>query len=258
MKKTRDERYYYRGGAGGRAWCHLQVYRGGAGELLAICTELADNPGMSVTNAAEQIAHAVWEQEGRPAAFVWIEHYPPAGRGDMLESWSAVRFRQGHDGHFADPQWQPVTQDEVEAAITQAEPQDLPAAWHALIAPLLQIDCARCGRPLTASDLLAGARLCSTCQESTSAVARPRNDDPELAAARAAWQQRYNAHEVRLDLSPEQRARLLQALAGPRSLWSFSAAELQDLVARLEGFQTADEVQAFLDGTGDDPPGYFT
>ena len=63
---------------------------------VIVCTELTDNPGQSITNAAEQIAAEVLENNPHvfdPFAlasiaglsydkpFVWIEHYEDGARG---------------------------------------------------------------------------------------------------------------------------------------------------------------------------------
>lgn len=46
--------------------------------VAVIATELSDNPGMSITNAAEYAASEVCRQlEIDPYQLVWIEHYPP-------------------------------------------------------------------------------------------------------------------------------------------------------------------------------------
>jgi hypothetical protein len=61
-------------------WCRLRVYRQpGMARLLMVATEAADNPGASITNAAEGLWTRAWEefmpqQQGPPLA---VEHYPP-------------------------------------------------------------------------------------------------------------------------------------------------------------------------------------
>lgn len=50
--------------------------------FVVILTELADNEGMSVTNAAEEIAAAVVLANALPTSrTVWIEHYEDGARG---------------------------------------------------------------------------------------------------------------------------------------------------------------------------------
>jgi hypothetical protein len=71
--------------------CRVRIYRpdlpeakpGSAArdEAVVICTELKDNPGMSVTNSAEQIAGEVISFHRLPTPLVWIEHYEDGARG---------------------------------------------------------------------------------------------------------------------------------------------------------------------------------
>jgi hypothetical protein len=48
---------------------------------VVVCTELPNNPGMSITNAAEQIAAEVIKGHRLPTPLVWIEHYEDEARG---------------------------------------------------------------------------------------------------------------------------------------------------------------------------------
>ncbi len=48
---------------------------------VVVCTELPNNPGMSITNAAEQIAAEVISGHRLPTPLVWIEHYDDGARG---------------------------------------------------------------------------------------------------------------------------------------------------------------------------------
>ena len=48
---------------------------------MVICTELPDNPGMSVTNSAERIAGEVISFHRLPTPLVWVEHYEDGARG---------------------------------------------------------------------------------------------------------------------------------------------------------------------------------
>jgi len=60
------------------ARCHVRVWEGTGRLPVVIATELEDNPGTSITNAAELVASQVWEQLLPHAreGFVWIERYP--------------------------------------------------------------------------------------------------------------------------------------------------------------------------------------
>jgi hypothetical protein len=69
--------------------CSIWIYRpdlpveGSAArdEAVVICTELKDNPGMSVTNSAERIAGEVIDFHRLPTPLVWKEHYQDGARG---------------------------------------------------------------------------------------------------------------------------------------------------------------------------------
>jgi len=69
--------------------------------VVAIVTELSDNPGMSITNAIEDVALAVCERTGIPFKdLVLIEHYPKRGVGEInKETFDLVTF----DGDGVNP-----------------------------------------------------------------------------------------------------------------------------------------------------------
>jgi hypothetical protein len=79
---------------GGR--CRVRIYDATTVVPVIVCTELTDNPGQSITNAAKQIAAEVLENHPHvfdPFAlasiaglsydkpFVWVEHYEDGARG---------------------------------------------------------------------------------------------------------------------------------------------------------------------------------
>src|ERR1700683_2515523 len=68
--------YRYRGFHGCQSHCGLEIIRTQCGKTVVIATELADNPGKSVTNVCEYLASWVCvEFEIDPSSLVWIEHY---------------------------------------------------------------------------------------------------------------------------------------------------------------------------------------
>jgi hypothetical protein len=74
-----DRELRYQGRDGRPALCRLRVFAGLVG-TVAILTELARNPGMSVTDAAEEaIAAAAGilreDLAQDPGTVVWLEHY---------------------------------------------------------------------------------------------------------------------------------------------------------------------------------------
>jgi hypothetical protein len=245
MDQIRDEQYHF-DGPGGPAWCHLQVYQGADGAVLALATEGADNPGVSITAWADRLAHAVWREAGAPPVFTWIEHYPPDLRAGLAESFALVQFGQAPDGTFTTPRWQPLTRDTVEALLTA--PEGTVGVGGSLPPQHLRLACVTCGQPLAVSEVLAEARQCAACAsgQPSQAVQAAEGTDEDLAAARAAWLERTNAHEIRLGLTRRQRAALRGALQGQRSLWSFSAAELSAMVEQLERLEDVAAVRAFL------------
>lgn len=76
---------------GGR--CRIRIYQRDGELPVVVCTELDDNTGMSITNAAEMVASQVldshrhdfpaYHSSGKP--FVWIEHYQTGSRGTRTD-----------------------------------------------------------------------------------------------------------------------------------------------------------------------------
>jgi hypothetical protein len=213
---------------------------------VALATELPDNPGVSITAWADHLAHQVWQEVEEPPVFTWIEHYPSDMRVGLDESFALVQFTQAPDGTFTTLRWQPLTQETVEALLDA--PEGKAGVGGSLPPQHLRLVCATCGQPLAVSEVLASAHLCAACAAGQPRVGEPEDagTEEELAAARAAWLERTNAHEIRLGLTRPQRAALRGALQGHRSLWSFSAVELYALVEQLERLPDAAAVQAFL------------
>ena len=111
--------YTYPSNFGGDAKCDLEIIRGET-TTLVICTELADNPGTSVTNAAERIATRLCHEDPTiaPEGLIWVEHYPErsAGPGRPLpESWDLVTFTDRDGRTFRRPAWRHSTAEEVQA-----------------------------------------------------------------------------------------------------------------------------------------------
>jgi len=81
-----EYRHPFVGLLGREAVCHVRVYRHG-GQVVVVLCELPDNPGTSVTNAAEIIADEVWALEGRPPLdrYIVVEHYPPLPSAAVLQ-----------------------------------------------------------------------------------------------------------------------------------------------------------------------------
>ena len=72
--------------------CRARVYDGPAGPVLVL-SELPDNPGASVTNAAEIVACAAVEQLGlSPARVTVVEHYPHAAGDWRHDTFDRVTY----------------------------------------------------------------------------------------------------------------------------------------------------------------------
>lgn len=67
-------------------------------------TELPDNPGTSITNAAENLANEICKRYGiSHKDLVWIEHYPPCDKWD--ETFDLVKFEYSPSAGFHSPRW---------------------------------------------------------------------------------------------------------------------------------------------------------
>lgn len=120
MKLWIDIVMAYRGYHGCPSKCGVQIYEPTQpGETyVAIYTELDDNPGTSVTNAAETIATGIWKLLERPTrGIVFIERYRDralvGGRPMFKEHFDRVTFEL-IQGRFARPRWRRVSKEEIE------------------------------------------------------------------------------------------------------------------------------------------------
>lgn len=100
------------------ARCRLRVYTEEGKQPIVVASELASNPGMSITNAAGVLAWAVYTMLERPElGMYWIEHYGPFSYGDGIycepENWAHVSFTRGPMA-FHNPVWYPLTREAVE------------------------------------------------------------------------------------------------------------------------------------------------
>jgi hypothetical protein len=84
---------------------------------VVICSELADNPGASVTNAAEAMATQVRDRYLKGRTMVWVEHYPPEAHGGEPETFDSVEFYERPDGSFSTPKWKHLGRKGLEILI---------------------------------------------------------------------------------------------------------------------------------------------
>ncbi len=109
-------RFEYRTGLATLSVCRLRVYESWAGMVL-LASELADNPGPSITNSAEALATALAERYGIDAGrAVFIEHYDQASyRGLRREpTFDAVSFTWA-GGRALMPRWSRLSEADLGA-----------------------------------------------------------------------------------------------------------------------------------------------
>jgi len=117
-----------------RSQCRIRIYSPDDPKdaPVVICSELANNLGTSVTEAAQIIAGEVIEHHGlsRP---VWIEHYPPEATNGRDETFDLVAFSSSYEvrqiprggggarhHNIGKPSWKSVDRKTLEALIGQS------------------------------------------------------------------------------------------------------------------------------------------
>ncbi len=122
-------RYVHPTPQGGR--CRIRIYLSDDEHdaPVVVCSELPNNPGMSITNAAERIAAEVIGGHRLSTPLVWIEHYPPeARRPGAEETFDLVLFSSyevedlgAYAGEerkrIGEPSWKPLDRRSVETLI---------------------------------------------------------------------------------------------------------------------------------------------
>jgi len=121
MRLAEDRLLEYRGYHGCKSECRIRLYEGEGKPPVVIATELDSNPGTSVTNRAEAIAHLMWQYlERPPAGMVFIENYPDrcfiGDRPMMRESFDLVSFEWG-SGRPEKPVWRRISRSQVETIL---------------------------------------------------------------------------------------------------------------------------------------------
>lgn len=97
---------------------------------VVVCTELEENPGMSINNAAEGIAAEVISSNSLPIPVVWIEHYEHGARGTLQDpqTFELVIFSSyevedlgsylgEHRKRIGSPRWKPLDRAAVESLV---------------------------------------------------------------------------------------------------------------------------------------------
>ncbi len=85
-------RYVHPTPHGGR--CRIRIYLSDdeRDAPVVVCSELPNNPGMSITNAAARIAAEVIGGHRLPTPLVWIEHWPEESTDGGEETFDLVVF----------------------------------------------------------------------------------------------------------------------------------------------------------------------
>ena len=113
MRKESDNQLCYDGYYGCDSHCRLRIFRDGA-TVVAIVTEMPDNPGTSVTNAIEILDLKICtECACTPSTFMLFESYPDQDDLDL------VRFHKVSTNplEFSNPYWKRYTKVHVEGLL---------------------------------------------------------------------------------------------------------------------------------------------
>ena len=121
MQQIADETFEYLGLPPFPSKCRLRAFEEAGKRTVVITTELPDNPGTSVTNAAALIAEQVYQWLERPErGITLIEHYEKDGEEAYAEErFALVAFPQREGGHFADAAWRHIEKSDVEKMIAK-------------------------------------------------------------------------------------------------------------------------------------------
>ena len=87
--------FEYRGFHGCQSFCKVEVIPVADGRTVVIATELADNPGTSVTNVAEYLASEICGRFSiQPDRLAWIETYGYPAPGERQRTFDRVTFER--------------------------------------------------------------------------------------------------------------------------------------------------------------------
>ena len=122
MQQTTDQEFHYLGLGTFPSVCRLRAFEAEDAPTVVIATELPQNPGTSVTNAAQDIAAQAYKLLERPAqGITLIEHYEQDGQERYAqERFALVSFEHTDGGKFSGPDWRYLAKEEVERMVGQA------------------------------------------------------------------------------------------------------------------------------------------
>ncbi len=119
----------------GRGRCRVRIFLPDDPERdapVVVCSEVPNNPGRSVTNAADRIAGDVINAFRLPVPVVWIEHRPPETTDGTTETFDLVVFAhyevreivrsiaEGPVKEVGPPTWKALDRVTVEALVGRA------------------------------------------------------------------------------------------------------------------------------------------
>lgn len=95
-------------GSGPEGHCQVQLFRPEGVPPVFVATEMTNNHGPSITNAAEKaFMEACVQFNVLPEQAIWIEHYPTDG-SHPEDTFDLVHFTLDQDGTPQSPQWSPL------------------------------------------------------------------------------------------------------------------------------------------------------
>ncbi len=94
MYMATDYIHPYRSVIGDRSLCRIRLYlpQEDQDAAVVICSELSDNTGTPVIQAAQQIAAEVIQHFRLPSPPVWIEHHPQESTYGQEDAFDLVAF----------------------------------------------------------------------------------------------------------------------------------------------------------------------
>lgn len=120
-----DQIYRYRSLAAQRqGYCRLRIYAQRTGHVVLL-TEVANNPGQSITAASDVIATGLAARYHLdPLTTIWIEHWPSDTRDKLSkDSYASVKY-SWKDGVAGSPRWRQLALEQAEAMMgTRAQEQ---------------------------------------------------------------------------------------------------------------------------------------
>ncbi len=111
---TIDQIYRYRSLATQRqGYCRLRIYTRRGGHVVVL-SEVANNPGQSVTAGSDIIATRLVERyQLNPESTLWIEHWPADYKAKGSEdAYAAVNYRWVN-GTAISPRWRRLSSEQV-------------------------------------------------------------------------------------------------------------------------------------------------